>query len=85
VLEVDDSLVPIGVSGQSEDRTFVGSAGQAKAVIQISGLNFPIGCRQCSVKSRPPRPAMWRSDRMILGAGHPPFVFAGNDPLLPLG
>jgi hypothetical protein len=35
-LKVGDSLVPIGVSGQSEDRTFVGSAGQPKAVIQIS-------------------------------------------------
>jgi hypothetical protein len=41
--------VPIGVSGQSEDRTFAGSAGQAKAVIQISGSNFPICGRQCSV------------------------------------
>jgi len=40
-------IVPIGVSGQSEDRTFAGSARQAKAAIQISGSNFPIGGRQC--------------------------------------
>jgi hypothetical protein len=40
--------VPIGVSGQSEDRTFAGSAGQAKAAIQISESNLTIGGRQCS-------------------------------------
>ena len=74
------SNLPMPVSDELKDRSFAATARRAQAVTQIACPNLSPSRWQCSVTSRPSTPAIRQSNCMVLGAGHPPIVWACKRP-----
>jgi hypothetical protein len=66
--------------GFRRNRAFVAGTRNSEPVIQRRKSVFPFAGRQRSARSRPSLPAIGRFNCMILGPGHPPFMWADNRP-----